>query len=81
MSLEGSQDYQHWNEDSEAYQERKKEKQDEKDVKACTRIKGPVYRKEDSEKDELIHSSRDFWQDIEPNIKKETKLLDMSNLN
>ena len=68
MSLEGSQDYQNWNENSKEYELRKKKKKDLKDDEALKKIKGPLYRKEDSELDENIHSSRDFWQEIEPKI-------------
>ena len=36
-------------------------------------------RKSDSEKDEHIRSDRDYWEEIEPRMSKQARMLDLTN--
>ena len=78
LSLEGSQDYKNWDETSEKYSERMEHKKLLKEEACITKIRKVAYRPDDSEKDNYIRSSLDFWEDIEPNMAKGNKMLDMS---
>lgn len=79
LSLEGSCDLRRFDESSDEFLARKVEKQLQKEAKKQI-VKNHIGRKsgENSDKDFNIHSSRDYWEDIEPKMNLATKNLDFS---
>lgn len=78
LSVEGSDEYERADDNSDDRNERRKQRKRRRRMRKDILPFPRPDDKEDSEKDRDIHSSLDYWQEIEPRVNQGAEILDFS---